>query len=324
METVNMGTECNGLPEQEPVKKKKIDKKTRDRIFIIGMLAIPILQFLIFFVYINIRTFVMSFESVNWLTGSMKYGWQNYERLWREFSFNPLLQHSILNSFYIFLLTDFIILPLSILCGYYIFKGVPGRQFYRVVFFFPSIISIVVLTMVYKFMLNPSFGILNKILMGLGMQEQDIPVWLGEPGIDMLMVCIYNVWAGIGFNMLFLNGAIAGLPQDVFEYSKLEGVGMMRELVCIVVPMIWSTIISLFVMGAAAMFTFFLPAKLLTNGGVDGSSTTIGLYITDLVKGVSADLQWSATLGIFFSLVGIPVIFGFRALLEYVGKKFEE
>lgn len=267
-------------------KKYGSHNRRKDKIFIVSMLALPLLQFLIFFVYINIRTVTMTFESINWTTGTIQYGFQNYLRLFTEFKMNDMLKFAIVNSFIIFLATVFIILPISVLFGYFIFKGVPAKRVFRVIFFFPSIISVVVLTMVFKFMFNPLFGPVNAILAQLGIPASSIPAWLGSEKTVMPMIVLYNVWAGIGFNMLFLNGAISGLPKDVFDYSKLEGVGMARELCQIIVPMIWPTVVSLFVMGATSMFTFFLPAKLLTGGGPNGASMTIAMYITDLISGV--------------------------------------
>ena len=303
-------------------KAKRIAKRKKN-IFIICMLIFPVLQFLIFFVYININTVLMTFERVNWVDYTIERGLYNWKRLGTELIGNPEIQKAIVNSLWVFVSTDFVLLPLSVLFGYYIYKKVFMSGFFRSVFFLPSVISIVVMTMVFQFMFSSSFGPINSLLEMAGIPPENIPVWFGEEETALFMVLFYSVWVGIGFNIVLLNGAISRLPKDILEYGKLEGVGMTRELLQLIVPMIWPTITTLAVMGATSIFTMFLPVQLLTDGGPNGASATIAFYINNMVQGAGVQLEWAATLGILFSLIGIPLIFGLKTLMEKVGEDIE-
>ena len=132
------------------------------------------------------------------------------------------------------------------------------------------------------------------------------------------LIMIYCLWVGTGYNILIMGGAMANLPEEVMEYSRLEGVSYFRELFQIVIPMIWPTV-SVGILGAfTTMFTMFLQVELLTGGGTFHQSTTIAYLINGIVKG-GTDLEWAATLGVCFTVVAIPIIIIVRKSLEKIG-----
>ena len=193
-----------------PKKKAFFTKK---RVFIIAMLAYPILHFLIFWVYVNFNTIVLSFQRFSWTQNTEVFAeFDNYTRFFKTIieGSTQNLRYAITNSVWFLVFNNFILLPISILCAYLFFKKVFGHQVFRVIFFLPNIISVVVLTMAFRFMFNNSFGPVVNLLRNVGL-ESWVPKngFFGTVGLSQIMIFVYCLWAGIGYNVLLLSGAYA-------------------------------------------------------------------------------------------------------------------
>ena len=112
-----------------------------------------------------------------------------------EWSSSGKWLRSILNSLGYFPVSVMITLPLSIVVAYFLFKKVPLAGLYKVIFFFPSIISIVVMGLAFRNIFSPN-GPLNSVLTALGIPFERIPLWLNDPGWTMPVLYLYAVWAG--------------------------------------------------------------------------------------------------------------------------------
>jgi len=295
-------------------------RRRQKKFFIFMMLVLPITHFLVFFVYVNIDTILLAFQRFDYYEGKYIFvGFENFQQAFRDLTQLPQMRQTIVNSLLFLPITNFITLPLSILSAYFIFRKVPGRNVFKVLFFLPSIISIVVLTMAFQFMFDPLFGPINQLLASLGINP--IGGWFGSKDTAMNMIYVYCIWAGIGFNMVLINGAISRLPSEVIESARIDGVGMFTELTRIVIPMIWPTITTLFVIGTTAVFTIFLQVLLLTNGGPSGSTKTIAFLIVEMVQ--SGDYTTPAAFGVIFTIIGIPIIMLIKWGMEKIGQSVE-
>ena len=302
---------------QAPTKKKLNEREIKRTIFIVGMLALPIIQFLVFFVYVNFDTIVMTFQ-LRTLDG-VQWSFINYRTLLHKFT-DPEMLCAIRNSLFLGL-NDLVLLLISVVFAYFFYKKVRGATFYRIIFFLPSIISIVIFVMVFKYMFDARMGIVNKILEWFG--NDDPPSWLTKTSPWLLpLIMGYCLWVGTGYNILIMGGAMGNLPEDVMEYSRLEGLNYPTELFLVVIPMIWPTISVGILSSVTTVFTLFLQVELMTeNGGTFYQATTIAFMINNVVKG-GVDLEWAATLGIGFTVLAIPVIIVVRKVLDKVNDYF--
>ena len=178
----------------------------------------------------------------------------------------------------------------------------------------------VVYTMVFKFMFDTSVGPINILLSKMGVT--DLPGWFGDTNLAFLLILLYCLWVGTGYNILIFSAAMEGLPEDVMEYSKLDGVGRMRELFQIVIPMIWPTLAVAFIGSIKVIFTLFIQVELLTEGGPGESTTTIAYLINSIIKGTNNNLEWGATMGLCFTLIAIPFIILLKKFLDKTGERF--
>lgn len=302
------------------LKKKKRNRyglKKDQIVFIIVLLAYPVLHFLVNWLYINFRTIMLSFTRYNIFAGEFQVPgdiFYNY-KMWIDRIFNEERYRMILvNSFLYFPVTNLITLPLSVICSYFLYLKVPGHGIYKVIFFLPSILPVVVLTMAFRFGFD-TYGYVNTILGWFGVENP--PIWFGSDNLTPFMIFFYCVWAGIGYNVVLLSGAMGRVSTEVIEYGRLEGVGMWREMVQIIVPMIWPTIVTLFTVGMNTVLTIYLQAYFLMGSSAKGefNTGTIALYIFGNYSNEMQIPQLSS-FGLLCSLIYVPIIFIVRGIMN--------
>lgn len=308
----------------EPTRKSYNRAKRNDTIFAWCMLALPILHFLIFWLYINSSTIFMTFfrydpntQSYHW------FGINNFIESFKDMFLggDPRTFNSMLNSLLIFPVNNFIILPLSFLVAYFLYKKVPMSNFFRVLFFMPSMISITVLALCYRSMFKTDYGPIYKLLDM--MAGGNAPDYLEEEASAMFLAFMFSVWSGLGYNVVLLNGAISRIPEEILESAKLDGITTTREMFNIVLPLAWGTMSTLFILNSLSIFGWFLPPMLIISdtGGVEGKTSTVALYVYQLVNAGKG--EEAATLGMLFSIIGIPFVFGVKWVMDKITPTIE-
>lgn len=295
---------------QLAINKEKKRAKRRRLIFIWGMLALPLLQFFVLYVYANASSIFLSFQTS---TGAWTLG--NYKMFFNEL-FHGVegrghgYLRAILYSFGLGL-NDALLVLVSLILAYFIYKKIPGRHLFRIVFFLPSIVAMTIYIGVFKYLLGANTGF-PKVL------NWDLGLFDATRNIQYITVPLYCLWVGTGYNILILGGAMANVPTEVIENAKLEGVSRRRELFEIIIPMIWPTLIVSFVGSITVVFTIFMQVDLLTTGG---RVSTIASLINHNATNLSTT-NMAATMGIVFTVISIPVVLLVKKLLDKLGKKW--
>ena len=277
------------------------------------MVAFPILQWLVFWLYVNIQTLVLSFQSFDYFEGKYVFaGLDNYVRLAKSISQNKTMLNAFKNTFHAIAI-NCVTLPMAIVVAYTFFKKIPFERFFRVAFYLPSMVSIVVLTLAFRYMFNNSestfIGPIAEMLNTL-----DIPFagWdtLEHPRTVWGLIYIYAIWAGLGTNVIMISGAMNRIPRSITEQAKLDGLGFWHELFAINLPLIMPTIATFLLTSVMAVFSFYLqPMLLAVNQGVDGAIYTIPWYIFENAQlGDASALIDSTTVGLMFTLIMLPII----------------
>ena len=298
-------------------KRNRYGLKKEQIVFIVVLLAYPVLHFLINWLYINFRTIALSFTRYNIFAGEFQIPgdiFYNYKMWISRILHEERYRMILVNSFLYFPVTNFITLPLSVICSYFLYLKVPGHAIYKVIFFLPSILPVVVLTMAFRFGFD-TYGYVNTILGWLGVSNP--PVWFGSDHVTPFMIFFYCVWAGIGYNVVLLSGAMGRVSAEVIEYGRLEGVGMWREMTQIIIPMIWPTIVTLFTVGMNTVLTIYLQAYFLMDSSTKGefNTGTIALYIFGNYSNETQIPQLSS-FGLLCSLIYVPIIFIARRIMN--------
>lgn len=271
-------------------------------LFILSMTIYPVAHYLLFTIYVNFNTIVYTFKRWNISTGKIDWvGFYNFTDIIEKIATQPPYKYAIRNTLLWIPLNIAVLLPLSLVVAYFFSKKIKLHNFYRIVYFFPSILSIVIITMVFSFMVSPNLGVVNAVLDAVGLESLKRS-WLGDPSTALGTVFFFCVWAGIGFNAAILLGAIGRIPNDLYEVGMLEGITKRKELIKVVIPMIWPTISTLVIIGTSGAFTIFLQSKLLSNGGPNFTTNTAALQIVNLVS--DGNYGTASAFGVMLAIVG--------------------
>ncbi len=313
--------------EGDKERKRLTKARKQEIIFICVMLFIPALHFAVFTVYMNISTISLSFMKKNMMGDYVFLSdpFQNYKEFFRAITTSySTFPKAVRNSLIFFALNDLIVVPLSVILTYFLYKKIWLHQVFRIVFYLPCIISIVVMVMVYRFMFDSTIGVADDLLRWLGL-ERLIPKhgWMGTKESALGLVIGYCIWAGLGGNLIVLSAAMGRVSQDVTESAQLDGIGFFQELWYITIPLIGTTLGTLYMFGTTVIFSFFLQPKLITNGGPNGETVTIMMYITDAVRGDANDLSGAAAVGNLIAIVGTPLVFLTRWAVDKLFPSYE-
>ena len=292
-------------------KRKWLKSST---IFVIVMLAYSVLHFLVMWVGVNFNSILLSFKQFNrngtytWLSGEHLF--DNFEMIFTNIGKDVDNYRSMLfSSLAFFVVSCFVTLPISLFFSYFIFKKILANGFFKVIFFLPSIIPLIILTTIYAITVGNN-GPVGQILNAMGIESANL--FLTHTSASW-MIWIFCVWAGIGYDVILLTAGMSRIPRDILESCKMDGVPSFKEFLRIVIPLTWSTITTLFIFGMMSVFTVFLQPWYLAPKV--NTTWTIGTNIYFASKGYRA-LNAPAAMGLFYSLIGAPIIVGTRSLLN--------
>ncbi len=304
-------------------KLVSLRRKKRKDIFEIGfivlMIAYPLLHFIVFWGVVNFSSILRTFQRYVAIENGVVVnkwvfaGLQNFRNAWESMT-TPDGTRIIVNSLGYMVVSDFISLPLAIFSSYFLFKKMPCAKIFRIIFFLPSIIPIVVLATVYRFQFDSRLGTVSGLFALFG---KTAPNWFGLYPNSQFMIYLYCIWAGLGYNVLLLSGSISRLPEDIFEYSKLEGTPLMKEMFGIVIPLIWPTITTTFILGLTSVFGVMLQPMMICPG--DSAVQTIALRIYNSVGAANEASRPSIiAYGLLLSVMALPIILLVRFVMERI------
>ena len=290
-------------------------KKVKDRMFVASLLIIPLLHFVIFWAYVNFSSIALAFQTS---TGSFTLA--NFSLFFQELALpDSVVGSAIVNTLKYFALNLLGIIPLSMIFSFFLYKKILFYKYYRVVFFLPSIISAVILTSLYSYLIAPT-GFFGKIWTALSGAEKT-PIFLADSRYATNAILLYCLWTGFGVNLILFNGAMSRIPAEVIESAKLDGVGFFREFVYFVIPLIWSTISTVLTLAVVGIFTSSGPILLFTQGNFD--TFTLGYWIYDKVASYNSNFQYASAVGLVFTVLGMPIALGARWFLNRFGNGVE-
>ena len=319
------GTNIQEVSRDVPrTHRRHLSKRATDAIFIIVMLAYPITQFVVTWAFVNFGALSMAFNGSEYFD-DFQFTFYNFQKIFEDLAStipdpsNFLGLNAawivILNSLGYCFITIFISLPLSLLFSYFLHKKMILANVFRAIFFLPNIIPIVALTFAFRMSYTNPFGYLSGMFEALGIRAGKYPT-------AQILVYIYCIWAGLGYNIILFSGAIGRIPKELFESAELDHAGYFKEFVHVVIPCIWPTIVTLIVLGMTHVLTLYMHPYLLTN--YDTSSTySIALSIFQTAGNDGAmpnELHQVTAYGLFFSLIWAPIILLVRHLLS---KKYQ-
>ncbi|SDS04591.1 carbohydrate ABC transporter membrane protein 1, CUT1 family [Paenibacillaceae bacterium GAS479] len=233
--------------------------------------AAPILGFMLFaFIPLSYSVYV-SFTDYSGYKAPVLNGGDNYVRLIND----ELFWKTLLNTFYAAL---GIPIGMALALGFAtaLNQKIQGIRFFRTMFFLPTISSIIALTLLWKWIFNDTYGLLNYLLQYIGIQG---PAWLSSEIWAMPAMIIQGVWGGLGINIVLYLAALQGVPSSFYEAAEIDGANRWDKFRHITIPCISPTTLFVLITSIIGALQDYPRFQIMTEGGPNYSTTTIVYYL---------------------------------------------
>ena len=302
----------------ESVKIKRISKRTKKLIFCLALIILPLIQFAIFYIGVNLNSIRMAFVQFDGYEDTVgTFVWfENFKTVFHEMATLANWPIMIRNSVGIWVLGLVTKTPLTILISYFIYKNAKIGGVFKVILFAPSIVSVMVTVMLYEYFVDTAIPSLLESSFGIVMEEG----FFKSPNLRFWTIFFYGFWCGFGTSLLLYSNAMDAISDSVVEASHLDGVGYMQEFWYVTMPMIFPTFKTLMMVGSAGVLLdqFYLYEFYGMKAYTD--IQTVGYYVfkeTMLVN--STGYPRIAAMGIIITCVAVP----FALLIRYLMNKVD-
>jgi multiple sugar transport system permease protein len=233
-----------------------------------------ILGLLLFVVYPILASIYYSFTSYSILQPGRWVGLENYRELLFE---DPLFYKTLGNTVYMAVFT----IPLSIVfamtLAMLLNMKVRGQSFYRTIFYLPTIVPFVASSLLWLWIFNPQYGIINALLWFVGIQG---PGWLGDPNWSKPALVVMNLWGVGGWMIIYLAG-LQDVPQELYEAAEIDGATWWDKTIHLTLPFMSPYILYSLILMLIGTFQFFTQPQVMTQGGPVDSTRVYALYLYD-------------------------------------------
>ncbi len=293
------------------------------------MIALPILQFVIFYIVVNFNSILLAFQSYSNFGGKEVRSWVGFDHfaeIWNVLLYDPghTIQICIRNTMLFFFVDVLVIMPLSLLFGYYIHKQAPLAGFFKVVLFLPSIVCSMVFVIFFNYFVDDE---LVRILQMMTHDDLLVTILGGEAPKALLALIVFYVWIGFSGSILLYLNAMSNVSPAVVEAAKVDGASEWNIFWSIMIPGCWKTLVSLFIISLAAtassqayLFSFYA-------GNAPAQMQTLGYYQFMLIIKTGQENPVSypiaSAYGVILTLIIAPLTFGVRYLLNRFGPREE-
>lgn len=253
--------------------------------FVVGFLVAPVTLYVVFVIAPYAQAFQLSMTNWKGLSAPQWVGFDNYRRLLDDGNFWKAIQHNLVLLLALPLLTIAIALLFAFLLNVGggraggRRRGVTGSGFYRVVFFFPQVLAVAIVAVLFQTVYRPNeSGLINGVLMKVGL---DPVMFLINPDLALWSIIGVLVWQAVGFYVVLFSAGMTAIPAEIYEAAELDGATRVTLFFRVTLPLLWDTLqVAWVYLGIAAFDAFAIVAVLsVDGGGPDGATTVLSMEI---------------------------------------------
>lgn len=290
--------------------------------FVVGMLLLPVGLYAVFMVSPFVQTIGYSFTDWGARTSDLELvGLANY----RDLVDDQVFRTAFRNSMFFFLLLPLVTVTLSLFFAFMLnvggadrvgIRGVRGSGLYKIVFFFPFVLSIAIVAIVWRAVFRTDQnGLANRLLMSVGVIDRDRPLlFLNDPGTVKWLLLGIAVWGATGFFMVLFSAAMASIPKDIFEAAVLDGARRGQQFFRVTLPLLRDNVSVAWVyLGILALDMFALVYALTPQqGGPDNASQVMATQVYQTAFGTFRPGQfgYACAMGVTLALftLGLAIV----------------
>lgn len=285
-------------------------RKREKNLFILVCLLPALILFFTFLIYPTIQVFRMSMFKWGGFSNNQQFvGFDNFKILWADENFFRTVQNTIL---LIVVVTLFTVVLAVLFAAILSTEKIRGNNFFRIIFYIPNILSIVVIAGIFAAIYDPKAGLLNAVL-----PEAWNKLWLGDQSIVIYSLAFALIWQAIGYYMVMYMAGMANIPASLYEAADLDGAGKIGKFFNVTLPLIWNSIrttLTFFIISTINLS--FLLVQILTDGGPDGSTE---VFLSYMFK--QAYTNSSYGYGMAIGVVVFIFSFGLSGIVSHITKR---
>jgi multiple sugar transport system permease protein len=252
---------------------KSGNKKGGDWFSALLFLSPTLVVFTTFILFPVFFSFYLSFQKWNMFSAESSFvGFDNYIRLLQNPDFWQVLKNTVIYT----MGTVPLNMAMALAVAYALNKKIAGKKFLRTAFFAPVIISPVAAAVIWRWIYDPNFGLMNYAIGFVGIDSIN---WLNDPTAAMFALIIMGVWKTFGINMVLFSAGLAGIPEQYYEAAEIDGAGRWSKFWNITIPLLTPTTFFILVMSMITSFQVFDIVYVLTQGGPLGSTKVLVFYV---------------------------------------------
>ncbi|GAB2957679.1 sugar ABC transporter permease [Micromonospora polyrhachis] len=254
--------------------------------FIVGFLAAPVAIYVTFVIAPYAQAFYLAMTNWRGVSANPKFiGLQNFERLLQDDIFWKAVRHHGL----LLLAVPLITIAIALFFAFMLnvggggrrgeMTGVWGSRFYRVVFFFPQVLAVVIVGVIFSRVYAPDdSGLLNGALTAVGLEPV---LFMADPDIALWSIVAVLIWQAVGFYVVLFSAGMSSVPKEIYEAATIDGANRTNMFFRVTLPLLWDTLQVAWVYLGIAAFDAFAIVQVLSvdQGGPDGATTVLGMEI---------------------------------------------
>lgn len=234
-----------------PTKRKKLTAMQKSSYLWAYLMIFPtVFGIGVFYIYAFLQNVFYSFTDLGSFGQYHFVGLENYRKLLED----PNMGTALLNTFKYTVVS----VPLSIvaatLVAVLLNSKIKGLSVYRTLYFLPAVTMPAAIAMVWKWLYNSKFGLINELLHYLGLKGQ---AWISDPKLALGSIIVVAVWCSIGFNMIIILAGLQGISRSYYEAAAIDGAGPVRQFFSITLPLLTPTLFFVTIMALIEAFQVF-------------------------------------------------------------------
>lgn len=302
------------------MNKAVLGNKAKKLAFYIGLIVLPVIQFTIFYLFVNFNSIILAFQKFDLWTGETSFvGTANFaaafKELFTEKAFSWRFKNSMIAAFF----TLIVGLPFAVIFSYYIYKKGLMSGTFKTLLYMPNVISSVVLVIIYRYFVELGVPYIVSKLFGA-----EVGGLYSNPDTMFGVVLFFSVWIGFGTQVLMYLSAMSGINVSLVEAAQLDGITYLKELWHITIPAIYSVIVTFIVVGISGIFNNQICLFSFGGVSVPSDKQTFGYFLyRELQVNATTKAAWPrlSAIGLIFTLFVAPAAFLARFLLNKFGPK---
>jgi len=295
----------------QPQRSRRSVLRRQEALWALVFLAPDLFGFICFTLIPVVAALVLSFTKWDLIVKPTFVGLANFQNAFRDETFRKV----VLNTVYYTLGTVPTGMALSLALALALNQKLRGLGIFRSVYYLPVVSSMVAVALVWRWLYNKDFGLINWALSWMGIQPLG---WLTSTKWAMPAVIIMSIWKGLGYNMIIFLAGLQGIPQHLYEAAAVDGASAWRRFWAITLPLLSPTTFFVLVMSLIGSFQVFGQVYMMTQGGPADATSTIVYYIFQNAFQYFKMGYASAQAWLLFAMIFVFTLIQFRMQQEWV------